>query len=464
MSFASVPFFVFFTIVLVVCALTGHCKRQWFLLAASYVFYGWWDARFCALMLFLTVMGYWSAIGSEKTGARIYAVMGIAAPLVVLGFFKYFNFFVSSFAVAFGIEHAHTLHIILPVGISFYTFQVLSYTIDVRMGKIRAERSFRKLALYIAFFPQLVAGPIIKAKDFLPQLDEERGVTRQNLLTGVQIFAFGLFKKVVLADSLSVFVDDVFATPNAFSGFSLFLGVLAYSMQIYFDFSGYSDMATGCAKCLGYDFIRNFNLPYSSRNISEFWHRWHISLSTWLKEYLYIPLGGNRRGNARTYLNLFLTMLLGGLWHGAAWTFVAWGALHGAGLCVHKYFAKRFKVAAPNFLFIAASVLFTNLFVGFCWIFFRASSFQTAWDYIRGILTWQDGVSQPYIWAVIALVLLGVATLCAALKSRGKKAIDGFYPVLDLSRFWPLVGFIVFLGIIFGLAYTGANPFIYFQF
>jgi alginate O-acetyltransferase complex protein AlgI len=343
MVFSSITFFAFFSIVLLAMVLTkipvfaSRRLRHGILLFASYIFYGWWDWRFCFLMFALTLVAYVSALRiAKRPKQKMWIVIGVAVPLVILGFFKYFNFFVESFVRVWGISRGNSLSIILPVGISFYTFQSLSYTIDVYRKKIRVERDFSRLALYIAFFPQLVAGPIVRAGDFLPQLEEDRNISFSNFKTGIQIFIFGLFKKVVVADWLSVFVDDVFRTPAAFHAISLVLAVIAYSIQIYFDFSGYSDMAIGCAKCLGYDFERNFNLPYMSRNVSEFWTRWHISLSSWLKEYLYIPLGGNRKGTARTYINNMLTMLLGGLWHGANWTFVVWGGIQGAALCFQK--------------------------------------------------------------------------------------------------------------------------------
>jgi alginate O-acetyltransferase complex protein AlgI len=346
MTFSSITFFVFFAIVMILMVITKiplfsnpRKLRHIILLVASYIFYGWWDWRFCFLMFVLSMVAYISALQIDKgQNRRVYLTIGVVVPLIILGFFKYFNFFVSTFVNIFNIHNVSSLNIILPVGISFYTFQSLSYTIDVYRNKINAEKDFSKLALYISFFPQLVAGPIVRASDFLPQLEENRNISIDNLKTGVQIFVFGLFKKIVIADWLSVFVDDVFRTPNAFHAISLILAVIAYSIQIYFDFSGYSDMAIGCAKCLGYDFIRNFNIPYISRNISEFWRRWHISLSSWLKEYLYIPLGGNRKGIVRTYINNLLTMLLGGLWHGANWTFVAWGGAHGIALCINKIY------------------------------------------------------------------------------------------------------------------------------
>ena len=338
MNFVSIAFFVFFVIVLgLQLVLKKSWMRQAVLLIASYVFYGWWDWRFCFLMLGLTVVAFFTALGLEKRpGDKKIVAAGVIVPLAVLFFFKYMNFFVDSFCGAFGITAPGALAIILPVGISFYTFQSLSYTIDAWRGKVEISHDFMKFALYIAFFPQLVAGPIVKAADFLPQLDEERRPTKRGLAGGLSIFFWGLLKKAVLADQLSPFVDAVFAAPNAYASVSVALAVLAYAMQIYFDFSGYSDMAIGCAKCMGYDLAKNFDLPYISKNVSEFWKRWHISLSSWLQQYLYISLGGNRKGRTRTYVNLMLTMLLGGLWHGAGVNFIIWGGLHGAALCVHQ--------------------------------------------------------------------------------------------------------------------------------
>jgi alginate O-acetyltransferase complex protein AlgI len=491
MVFSSISFFVFFLIVVLAMTLTKIRRfskprlRHSILLIASYIFYGWWDWRFCFLMAILTLIAYISALGiAGQPEKKIYVVIGVIVPLVILGFFKYFNFFVVSFEKMWGITRGNSLNIILPVGISFYTFQSLSYTIDVYRKKIKAEKDFSKLALYIAFFPQLVAGPIVRAGDFLPQLGEDRNISLNNFKEGIQIFIFGLFKKIVIADWLSVFVDDVFRTPAAFHAISLILAVVAYSIQIYFDFSGYSDMAIGCAKCLGYNFERNFNLPYISSNISEFWRRWHISLSSWLKEYLYIPLGGNRKGAARTYINNMLTMLLGGLWHGANWTFVVWGGIHGAALCIRRMY-KQYGVKPPppppphrtialklvNFFRYLLANVCTNIFVCFCWIFFRSDSFSTAGQIIVRIVTWQDGIIQIYMWVIVALLVVIVATIFTVVKnySAGRNntnhvEINGFYPILDLSKFWSMVVFFVVTGLIIAFAYTGANPFIYFQF
>ena len=463
MSFASLEFLIFFFVVFVAVLFLQQLKKsvykEVFLLVASYFFYAYWDWRFAFLLLFVTLSAYISALFVHK---KVSLVIGVVVPLVVLGFFKYFNFFLSSFSGLMG-GKLGILNIILPVGISFYTFQALSYVIDVRRKKIDAERNFVRLALYISFFPQLVAGPIVKASEFLPQLDEDRRITLKNVECGVQLMAFGFLKKIVIADHLSVFVDDVFKMPVAFHWFSIVLAVISYAIQIYFDFSGYSDIAIGCAKCFGYDFCPNFNLPYLSEIITVFWRRWHISLSTWLKEYLYIPLGGNRKGKIRQYINLFVTMLLGGLWHGANWTFVFWGAMHGLALCVDKLLPK--KLFSKGFLKIVGIGL-TFSFVSFMWIFFRADNFAIAWDVIRGIVTFQDGVVQPFSWSFVAIAVVGIASAVAIYRSqkRTECEINGFYPMFKLNTVKGLTILFIEIGLILCLGFTGEHPFVYFQF
>ena len=482
MTFSSITYLIFFTIICLFLVVTNLLKkflklekvlaiRHIFLLAASYVFYGWWDYRFCFLMLILTAVSYFTAIIiSKRNKFRKFAfICGVAVPLVILGIFKYFNFFIQSFADLFNISSISALSIILPVGISFYTFQSLSYTIDVSRGKVECQKSFVSLALYIAFFPQLVAGPIVKASDFLPQLKEDRSINLKNLEEGVQIFLLGLLKKLVIADHLSVFVDDVFAKPMAFSGGTVLLAVISYSIQIYFDFSGYSDMAIGSAKCIGFDLNRNFDLPYISKNVSEFWKRWHISLSSWLQEYLYIPLGGNRKGTVRTYINLILTMLLGGLWHGANWTFVLWGLFHGVGLCIHKVYCRLRHITKKHSGSLPAkiiSAIFTYLFVCIGWVLFRAESIADAQLVLKAIFTMQSGISQPFIWSFAAIGCLITGTAFMAFKSHrlNEKGIHSHYLKLPLDKVWGLAVFILFVMLAAGLAYTQSNPFIYFQF
>lgn len=480
MIFSSVTFFIFFTVVfslmLILNSLAVKNKanaqliknvRHVILLIASYIFYGWWDWRFCFLMCFMTIVAYYCAKQIENQNlTKLHIAVSIVTPLLVLAIFKYFNFFTQSFCSLFGIEGFNTLNIILPVGISFYTFQSMSYTIDVMRKKISAH-SFLDVALYISFFPQLVAGPIVRAEDFMPQLKSSPAITIKNFCEGIQIFAFGLFKKIVIADHLSLFVDDVFSNPTIFSSPTIILAIISYSIQIYFDFSGYSDMAIGTAKCLGYHFNRNFNMPYISRNVSEFWKRWHISLSSWLQEYLYIPLGGNRKGVVRTYINLMTTMLLGGLWHGAKWTFVIWGFLHGAFLCLHKAFrAIKKSEHSTSVISSAISILFTYILVCIGWVFFRAETVQDAFIVIKKLFIWQDGITQIYSWSVVAILIIIISYSIAVFKSKkhSSKYINGFYPVLDLNKFSSLVIFFVFIGLIIALAFTGSNPFIYFQF
>lgn len=483
MVFNSIVFIVFFAFVCLFLALTNikKLKNAWgvenmirirkvFLLVCSYIFYGWADWKCCSLVLAITVIAYVCARLIEKGKHRkLYAAISVILPLLILGVFKYFNFFISSFRDIFGLEDAGALNLLLPVGISFFTFQGIAYTVDVYRKTVPAERDFLTVALYIAFFPKLLTGPIVKAKNFLPQLKEDRSVTIGGLAQGAQIFMFGLFKKIVIADNISVFVGDVFGKPKEYGAVSLIFAVIAYSIQIYCDFSGYSDMAIGCAKCIGYDIDRNFNMPYIAKNIGEFWKRWHISLSEWLQNYLYIPLGGNRKGKLRTYLNNFLTMLIGGLWHGAAWTFVAWGALHGAALCVHKAFrsiTKRDKSYRGTAVGRIAGAVFTYVFVCFCWIFFRADSFENAWEVIKGIFTWQPGVLHISSHCVAAIILIAVCFAIAAIRSKKLKlpTVEGFYPFVNLNTVFGLTVFIVFTGITLALAFTGSNPFIYFQF
>lgn len=473
MTFASLTYILFFLLVILLLGMTNISKvknalgirlkptRHIILLVASYIFYGWWDWRFCFLMLFVTAVAY---VAGRLKDNKIVVIISVCAVLVILGIFKYYNFFVESFCKLFSISVKGTISILLPVGISFYTFQAISYIIDVYKGKHEEEKSFLNVALYISFFPQLVAGPIVKASEFLPQLREDRNVSIRNLEVGLQIFVFGCFKKIVLADNLSVYVDQVFNKPMAFSSGTILLAVISYAMQIYFDFSGYSDMAIGSARCLGYELTRNFNLPYISQNVSEFWKRWHISLSTWLMEYLYIPLGGNRKGTIRTYINLMLTMVIGGLWHGANWTFVMWGALHGMALCIHKIYTKNKGRKDKTILGKILSVIATNIFVSFCWIFFRADSFDTAMIVISRIFTMSDGITHIFSWTIFALILMIICHASAYLHSKQKGCFEGYYKVLDLNKISSLVALFVMLGMTIGLAYTGSSPFIYFQF
>lgn len=473
MTFLTLPFLIFFIITMALLVLIrGKQQRQIILLLASYVFYAYWDVRFLLLLIFQCLVAYVSAKMICRTrltkgsSGKPWVLLGVGLCLCVLGFFKYFHFFTGG--------HFDTLTIILPVGISFYTFQSISYIVDVYRGKIAEPENFLKVSLYISFFPQLMAGPIVKARDFLPQLDRNPAITWDNIQKGAQIFLMGAIKKAVIADRLAVCVDAVFAAPKAYSSLSIWCAVLAYSIQLYCDFSGYSDMAIGVAKAMGYDLTRNFNLPYLSANVTEFWKRWHISLSSWLQEYLYISLGGNRKGPIRTYINLLLTMVLGGLWHGASMNFIIWGALHGLALVVHKLFMKwregrksntglasKDAVTSKRACFIhVLSILCTYLFVCVCWVFFRATDLSSALTILKRMLIFTDGIQYVFIFFVI----YGLALLLIHLYLYIKENAQGRYLFLDFNKFWPKVIFILVILLAMAFYYPGDGSFIYFQF
>lgn len=407
---------LFYTLYLLLRA--EHRLQNWALLVGSYVFYGWWDWRFLSLLAISTVVDFSVARRLERTAdpraRRRWLLVSLGSNLSILGFFKYFNFFAASavdLAGAVGVNLSPlTLNIVLPVGISFYTFQTLSYSIDVYRRRMPACDSLLDFGVFVSFFPQLVAGPIERAQRFLPQVQAPRTITAGQVEAGVGLVVWGLFKKIVIADNAAAIANTIFNSYRDYEGLDLLIGALAFTLQIYGDFSGYSDIARGLAKLMGFELMINFRLPYFSRSPSEFWQRWHISLSSWLRDYLYISLGGNRGGPWRTYRNLFLTMLLGGLWHGAAWNFVLWGVFHGTILIVYRLVegpARREWAAWASVLRWA--VFFTLTVIG--WIIFRAGSV----DQIRYFLTriWSVSTSaQTEDWAVI-LGLLWLPLLAA---------------------------------------------------
>ncbi len=404
MLFTEPLFFVFFALVFAAYwALRGNAARKNLLLAASYLFYGSWDWRFLGLIGICTLAAYLGGRGAASAARKFWLVFGVGVNLGVLFFFKYFNFFADSLAALLGREPSWTtLHVILPAGISFYVFQAISYVVDcyrglssaqtprrltpherragsrqpVRSEKKNSEYGLRDVALYIAFFPQLVAGPIVRATDFLPQLAQSRYWEHVPVRACLLLFLVGFFKKACLADNMAPYIELVFADPQAFSRAALWGASLLFAVQIYCDFSGYSDMAIAVAGLLGYQLPLNFHFPYFSPNIREFWRHWHITLSTWLRDYLYIPLGGSRGGTLLTMRNLMLTMLLGGLWHGAAWHFVWWGALHGLALALCYFWHTRSLPAWPRM----AGRGVTFLWVLLAWVWFRA---ETAAEALR---------------------------------------------------------------------------------
>jgi alginate O-acetyltransferase complex protein AlgI len=404
----------------------------------------------------------------------------------MLAWFKYFNFFVSNANAlldVFGVSIPH-LDIILPAGISFYTFKTMSYTIDVYRKIIDPCRSWLDYAMFVTFFPELIAGPIVRASVFLPQMGRSIGPTRERLVLGACIFLQGLTKKVFIADRLASIADPIFADPDIYSTPSVWFGVLSYSIQIFCDFSGYSDMAIGTAKMIGYDLPENFNMPYVSTSITEFWRRWHMTLSSWLRDYLYIPLGGNRRGQHRTYINLMLTMLLGGLWHGASWNFVIWGGMHGIALAVHKYWMETTSSRRP--MYSCMGWFFTQLFVVLAWVPFRSSSLATTATLFRKLFWYGSGaiwIPEWFFWC-LPVVIIGHIIGMAVEKTRGAEPVEGRIlqmidrggwvldsgsisgPYLRGQRITVAGSYILCLWIlaIFYFAPTQTSPFIYFQF
>lgn len=474
MLFTKLIFFLFFAVVLVAYwSAPWHRARKVFLLAASYYFYAAWDVRFCSLIAISTLIDFWAGgqIHAAQSTARrrAFLIVSLCANLGLLGFFKYFNFFVESMSalfveLGFGASTS-TLNIVLPVGISFFTFQSMSYTIDIYRGKLEPRRGWGGLldfALFVAFFPQLVAGPIVRATHFLPQLDAPRTPDRLRFRSGAGLFLIGFIKKVAVSDNIAPIVESVFADPGSFTAASQVLGAFLYGVQIYCDFAGYSDMAIGAAKMLGYDLTLNFDAPYSARNITDFWRRWHISLSTWLRDYLYISLGGSRCSAMRTRVNLMATMLLGGLWHGAAFNFVIWGGLHGIALIAHKAWMaltnRGGEERPPSLPGTILSRALTLYWVALAWVYFRAPGWVEALDMTRAFVTLQSEGTRS-ISALWLLVLLLIAIEHTLVRKRE------WFRRLDAVPDWLYaIGIGAVFGLMLPLAPLARTPFIYFQF
>ena len=462
-----------------------------FLVAASYVFYGYWDWRFAGLLAASSLINYAAGrlvtVARSDRDKRMLVGIAVAINLGILGFFKYYGFFLEQLAelLARGgmVRDLPFLEIILPIGISFFTFQGISYVVDVYRKEIPAEENPLNVFLYISFFPQLVAGPIVRAADFLPQLKTEPQLDRQMVATGILLILLGLFKKMVIANYLAtLLVDDVFFSPDAYSGPDLLLAVYGYAIQIYCDFSGYSDIAIGVAALLGYRFKPNFLQPYRSASLREFWRRWHISLSSWLRDYLYKPLGGSRHGTVKTYRNVMITMLLGGLWHGANWTFLIWGAIHGVALVVERMVLAILPAPAASAVVVgdsfggavkagwgggagrdafarALGVLITFNVVCLAWIFFRSESLDYALLYLQGLADW----SGPVEMATPFLVVLVAASLASHFLPEDLMAgATRWLQDRSAITLGAVLGFGILL--IWAIAPEGVAPFIYFQF
>lgn len=478
MNFSSASFFVFFPITLAAYwALPRACKVP-FMMLASLFFYMTWSAKLVSLLLLSATLDYYLARGistsEDPSRRKLLLVASVVFNLAFLGIFKYANFFLDTvgkgvylLGLHFSIPH---LDIILPIGISFYTFESMSYTIDIYHRNVAPAGSLIDYLLFVAYFPHQIAGPILRARDFLPQIENLPAFSSKKFIEGLNLFLFGLVKKVFIANRLAMFADTVFGNPRGFDGLSTWLAVIGYAGQIYCDFSGYSDMARGIGKTFGFEIMVNFRTPYLSENISEFWQRWHISLSTWLRDYLFTPLGGYRGTRLRGYRNLFLTMFLGGLWHGASWTFVLWGAYHGALLILRRVYLQAFgrshSGASSGSLGIFKAILSRGqVFVLVCigWVFFRAQNFGDAAHILRKLCFLGTGGSQSLSKYTCFLIALTLSFDLVAYHFEKRKI--GFMAVAERSP--ALLNSLVYASAILLLLIFSphqSSPFIYFQF
>ena len=468
MLFSSITFIYFFLpIVLAIYFLLPIRYRNGWLLAASFLFYAWGEPNYLVIMLLTIFINYFAAIlvSKQKTKATKFIVLwlSIIVDLSMLGYFKYFNFFVENINLLFH-GNIDFIKVVMPIGISFYTFQALSYVIDVYKGEVKAQRNIATVALYIALFPQLIAGPIVKYHDIENQLTSH-DVTPDMFYQGLCRFIVGLGKKVLIANNMGLVADKVFnLSANDVSTPMAWLGALCYSMQIFYDFSGYSDMAIGLGQMFGFKFLENFNYPYISDSITEFWRRWHISLSSWLKNYVYIPLGGNRHGLTKTCINLMIVFAITGFWHGAQWTFILWGMWHGVFIVLEKL--THFPKLKGNIFVMTGKHLLTLFIVLIGWVLFRAEQFDVAYDYLKnmfGLIEHSDSMyGNQYFYDNIQLIALFFAivftmpwlrTLCNKLQGN-----IAFTTVYNLA----LIGIFLLCSIF--LTASTYNPFIYFRF
>lgn len=484
MLFNSIEFIFFFVIVFFSYwfIFNKNLKYQNLLiLLSSYFFYAWWDWRFLILIIISSLSDFLIGLKIENSNNTIYRARALKLSLIInigiLAVFKYYNFFVENFILFFAslnFEINYTLiNIILPVGISFYTFQSLSYSVDIYNSKIKANKDIISFFAFVAFFPQLVAGPIERAKNMLPQFQKKRKFNYTFAISGCKLILIGLFKKMVVADNLSYVVDSIYSNPSDFLGFPTLLATIFFAFQIYCDFSGYSDIAIGLARLLGFKLMINFKTPYFSKSLTDFWRNWHISLSTWFRDYVYIPLGGNRKSKKIIYTNIMITFLLSGLWHGANWTFIIWGTIHGLGLIVEKEI-KAFNISnKKNFLIDALRTAFTFTFICIAWIFFRSENLDNS---ILIFLNIFSDISYYFNYEVMSLkfrglgiklhdlilcILFIVLLLAIELGSKSQKILLIFNsnkPLRIISYY-----FILTLIIFWGTTYSG-NNFIYFQF
>lgn len=483
MLFNSIDFAIFLPIVFALYwfVTNKNLKLQNLLIvAASYLFYGWWDWRFLSLILFSSLVDYSVGLGllnqDNQTKRRALLWTSIIVNLGFLGFFKYYNFFLDNFISAFSFFgtdiRANSLDIILPVGISFYTFQTLSYSIDVYNRKLQPTKDFIAFSAFVSFFPQLVAGPIERATHLLPQFYKSRVFDYSKAVDGMRQILWGLFKKLIIADNCAVYANLIFNNSSEYSGSTLLLGALFFTFQIYGDFSGYSDIAIGTSRLFGFDLMQNFNFPYFSRDIAEFWRRWHISLSTWFRDYLYFPLGGSRGGTWMKVRNTFIIFIASGFWHGANWTFVAWGAINAIyflPLLLTNNNRKNLTTVAQGKIFPSIkefiSIILTFAMTVFAWIFFRAENIEHAFAYISEMFS-GSLFTIPKFWgmynALITIILIGIFVLIEWIGRENEYAIADF--LLTRKRIYRRAFYLVLILSIFYFGNFKENVFIYFQF
>ncbi len=485
MLFNSLEFLLFLPIVFFVywfLLKKDYRKQNAFVLLMSYVFYAWWDWRFLFLLVFSTALDYFSGLmisnALNPVKRKFWLVLSVGINLGFLGFFKYYNFFVESLKSALESSQIHidtwTLSIVLPVGISFYTFHGLSYVIDIYYKRIEPCRNWINYSVFVSYFPLLVAGPIERATHLLPQIEKPRKFNFTQAMSGFKLMLWGFFKKIAIADNLAPSVNEIFSHHQSYSGSVLLLGAFLFAIQIYGDFSGYSDIARGISRFFGMELLLNFNFPYFSRNIAEFWRRWHISLSGWFRDYLYIPLGGSRKGTWLNIRNVFIIFLVSGFWHGANWTFVAWGFIH-ALLFLPNFLLKAHKKDELNLpvnsLFLPSikdvfRIIMTFVLVTLAWIFFRAETIQMAFSYIGGIFQWSifepiGGFLNPYdnqslFKEFILIAFLFIAEYLYFVQSK-KDILNSFAFELTYSV-------VMIILIILNVPLNSSNSFIYFQF
>ena len=475
MLFNSGQFLFFFILFLIAYSFLYNNKlsRTLFVLGFSFFFYYKASGWYLIVLLITLAVDYLLAHAIYKAKQQKYRtlwlIFSLCTSLGLLAYFKYTNFFLENWALLSGNDF-EPLDIFLPIGISFYTFQTLSYIIDVYKRELTPTNNFLDYAFYMCFFPHLVAGPIVRAKFFLPQLKSKIIMNPEEIQRGFFLIMQGLFKKAVLADYISQYNDLVFAAPGTYSGFENLMAVYGYTLQIYCDFSGYSDMAIGIGLLLGFNLGINFNKPYQALSITDFWRRWHISLSAWLRDYLYISLGGNRKGKVRQYINLFITMLLGGLWHGPSWKFVFWGGMHGLGLSIHKFWKKfvmpgEFESKWGSKIYNLFSWFITFHFVVFLWVFFRANDFNTAWTMITQITSDFDmAYLSPfwdvrYLFVVLTLVGFAIHAIPAKLYPQMEKLYIKKVPFIIKAA-----AFVLLIQLCLQFRSESVQPFIYFQF